>query len=200
MSNKTKYLDNTHSVSSDSLTQDSRLAQQSSISNTSSFPLAKRPRVQTFPTISVDQDNSVGQPHVVPPSPPGRTHHAVPAPAPAHAEQAAPATTGFTQVNVSTSLNSPLPILAQPTVTRKRRATQKPTNNTKTPEQAEIDNLKVELNAVKTQALQLGTDKKDLEKKIKIMSEVIKMHEQQQAKKAYENLHQSSNQIPQAHH
>ena len=70
--------------------------------------------------------------------------------------------------------------------TRKRKANQKSVVNS--PEQAEIDFLKLEVNAVRTQVVELETSKADLEKKNKIMSDVIKMHEERQAARAYRDL------------
>ena len=69
--------------------------------------------------------------------------------------------------------------------TRKRKANQK--FPSKSPEQAEIDYLKVELNAVRTQVIELESSKIDLERKVKIMTEVIKMHEERETSNAYKN-------------
>ena len=66
---------------------------------------------------------------------------------------------------------------------RKRKANQK--SPSKTPEQGEIDYLKLELNAVRTQVIELESSKRDLERKVKIMTDVIKMYEQRDATNAY---------------
>ena len=90
---------------------------------------------------------------------------------------------------ISSTISTPatLSMLSQPTVNpRKRKANQK--SPIKSPEQAEIDYLKIELNAVRTQVIELETSKTDLERKIKIMEEVIKMHEQRQAANAYKDI------------
>ena len=69
---------------------------------------------------------------------------------------------------------------------RKRKANQK--SPSKSPEQSEIDFLKLELNSVRTSVIELESAKIDLERKVKIMTEVIKMHEQRQAAKAYSDI------------
>ena len=71
-------------------------------------------------------------------------------------------------------------------VTRKRKSNQ--TNSSRSAEQAEIDFLKLELNAVRTQVIELESTKADLERKNKIMNDVIKMHEQRQASQAYAGI------------
>ena len=70
--------------------------------------------------------------------------------------------------------------------TRKRKSN--PKSPTKSAEQAEIDFLKLELNAVRTQLIDLESSKADLERKNKIMNDVIKMHEQRQASQAYSGI------------
>ena len=68
---------------------------------------------------------------------------------------------------------------------RKRKSNLK--EATKSPEQSEIDFLKLELNSVRTHVLELETDKADLERKISVMNDVIKMHQQRQTTRTFEN-------------
>ena len=68
---------------------------------------------------------------------------------------------------------------------RKRKSNQKPA--TKSQEQSEIDFLKLELNSVRTHVIELETDKADLERKINVMNEVIKMHQQRQTSQTFVN-------------
>ena len=58
----------------------------------------------------------------------------------------------------------------------------------KSNEQLEIDYLKIELNRAQTQVIALETENKDLERKVKVMKEVITMHEQRQTSGSYTSL------------
>ena len=82
----------------------------------------------------------------------------------------------------------------QPKDSRKRKANQK--SASKSAEQTEIDFLKLELNAVKTEVLELEASKRDLENKNKILTDVLKMHEQRQVASAYSSTFQRN--LPQA--
>ena len=61
-------------------------------------------------------------------------------------------------------------------------------NNPKSSEQLEIDYLKIELGRAQTNVLALETLNKDLERKVTVMKEVIKMHEEKQVSNAYASL------------
>ena len=74
--------------------------------------------------------------------------------------------------------------------TRKRKS--KPAETTTTPEQLEIKFLKIELNAVRTQALELETNNVDLKRKVKIMEDLIKTYEEKLTVKAYDGLQSST--------
>ena len=66
----------------------------------------------------------------------------------------------------------------------------------KSPEQSEIEYLKLEINAVRTQVIELESTKTDLERKVKIMEAVIKSHEDRQASKAYQSLFSAHPSVP----
>ena len=94
------------------------------------------------------------------------------------------------EFSLGSSLNAYAPIFsnnhAQPNIQGRKRKSNK--NADKSQEQNEIDFLKIELNAVRTESLELESKNKDLEKRVKIMSEVIKMHEQNRVSQSYSNL------------
>ena len=92
-----------------------------------------------------------------------------------------------TQSTTTSSLNGDAAIFVSNLAkSKKRKANTKGTP--KSSEDAEIAYLKIELNAVRTQAIQLEVEKVDLKRKNGILSEVIKMHEQRETNRAYSSL------------
>ena len=69
---------------------------------------------------------------------------------------------------------------------RKRKGNQN--TATKSPEQSEIEFLKLQLNAIRTHVIEIETTRDDLEKRNKILADVIKMHEKTQTAHAYTSL------------
>ena len=122
-----------------------------------------------------------------------------PAPSTVHSTLLAPLQ--GSNISATFSTNAPTPNTnfssnshSQPNNRRKRKVNQKVA--TKSPEQAEIDYLNLELNAVRTKVVDIETSKQDLERKIKIMEAVIKMHEERQTSQAYQSLFPGSDPPP----